>query len=180
MRHATRVRHVLRSVLVLAVVLSWSPTATAGGADQDGGAPDIPLDIQNKLHFGPEVFAVERSTTASGERLRLRLDQGTSFTYLEGREIILELDGKVLEIAIQDHLVRVGKKHWCSSDDIACIVHAIRKHLKGLTSDHSAHGLAVLQHTLRSMQFGGPIAHVFHALTTMPQKHQDNHEDEDE
>jgi hypothetical protein len=84
----------------------------------------------------------------------------------------------VLNIAIHKHQVLVGKKH-CSSADIACIVHAIRKELKHLTPDHSAHGFAVVQHTLRSMQFGGPIAQVFHGLATMPHEHEDKHDDKD-
>ena len=169
MRYATRGRQVVGGGLVLAAVLCWPPTAMAGGEDQDGGAPSDPLTIQNKLHFGPEVYAVERSTSGSGQRrLHLKLDEGTSFTYLEGRQISLKVGGEKLKIEIQDHQVRVGKKHWCSSADIACIVHAIRKQLKRLTPDHSAHGFAALQHTLRSMQFGGPIGHVFHGLVTMP------------
>jgi hypothetical protein len=136
-------------------------------------APDNSLIIQNEMHFGPQVFGVERSTTASGEQLTLKLDQGTSFTYLEGREIVLEIEGEVLNISIQHDMVLVGNKASCSSADIACIVHAIRQQLKSLTPDHSALGLPVVQNTLRSMQFGGPIAQVFYGLATMPQGHED-------
>ena len=171
MRNGMKVRHVLGGGLVLAAVLSWSPTAMA-----DGGtpvAPGLSLMIQNEIHFGPQVFGVERSTTASGEELTLNLDQGTSFTYLEGREIVLEIAGEVLNISIQDDLVLVGNKASCSSADIACIVHAIRQQLKSLTPDHSALGLPVVQNTLRSMQFGGPIAQVFYGLATMPQGQED-------
>ena len=171
MRNGMKVRHVLGGGLVLAAVLSWSPTAMADG--QTHVAPDNSLIIQNEMHFGPQVFGVERSTTASGEQLTLKLDQGTSFTYLEGREIVLEIAGEVLNISIQDDLVLVGNKASCSSADIACIVHAIRKQLKNLTPDHAALGLAVVQNTLRSMQFGGPIAQVFYGLATMPQGHED-------
>jgi len=162
---------VLGGGLVLAAVLSWSPTAMADG--QTHVAPDNSLIIQNEMHFGPQVFGVERSTTASGEQLTLKLDQGTSFTYLEGREIVLEIEGEVLNISIQHDMVLVGNKASCSSADIACIVHAIRQQLKSLTPDHSALGLPVVQNTLRSMQFGGPIAQVFYGLATMPQGHED-------
>jgi hypothetical protein len=171
MRNGMKVRHVLGGGLVLAAVLSWSPTAMADG--EKPVAPGESLIIQNEIHFGPQVFGVERSTTASGEELTLKLDQGTSFTYLEGREIDLEIEGEVLNISIQDDLVLVGNKASCSSADIACIVHAIRKQLKGLTPDHSALGLAAVQYTLRSMQFGGAIAQVFYALATMPQGPED-------
>ena len=171
MRNGMKVGHVLGGGLVLAAVLSWSPTAMADG--QTHVAPDNSLIIQNEMHFGPQVFGVERSTTASGEQLTLKLDQGTSFTYLEGREIVLEIAGAVLSISIQDDLVLVGNKASCSSADIACIVHAIRQQLKSLTPDHSALGLPVVQNTLRSMQFGGPIAQVFYGLATMPQGHED-------
>ena len=171
MRNGMKVRHVLGGGLVLAAVLSWSPTAMADG--EKSVAPGESLIIQNEIHFGPQVFGVERSTTASGEELTLKLDQGTSFTYLEGREIDLEIEGEVLNISIQHDLVVVGNKASCSSADIACIVHAIRKQLKGLTPDHSALGLAAVQYTLRSMQFGGAIAQVFYALATMPQGPED-------
>jgi len=171
MRNGMKVRHVLGGGLVLAAVLSWSPTAMADG--QTHVAPDNSLIIQNEMHFGPQVFGVERSTTASGEQLTLKLDQGTSFTYLEGREIVLEIEGEVLNISIQHDMVLVGNKASCSSADIACIVHAIRQQLKSLTPDHSALGLPVVQNTLRSMQFGGPIAQVFYGLATMPQGHED-------
>src|SRR5215469_3457199 len=171
MRNGMKVRHVLGGGLVLSAVLSWSPTAMADG--KKSVAPGESLIIQNEEDFGPQVFGVERSTTASGEKLTLTLDQGTSFTYLEGREIDLEIEGNVLNISIQDDLVLVGKKASCSSADIACIVHAIRKQLKGLTPDHSALGLAVVQQTLRSMRFGGSIAQVFYALATMPQGPED-------
>ena len=171
MRNGMKVRHVLGGGLVLAAVLSWSPTAMAGGGKPV--APGESLIIQNEEDFGPRVFGVERSTTASGEKLTLKLDQGTSFTYLEGREIVLEIEGEVLNISIQDDRVRVGNKASCSSANVACIVHAIRKQLKGLTPDHSALGLAVVQQTLRSMRFGGSIAQVFYALATMPQGPED-------
>jgi hypothetical protein len=177
MRHAMKVRHSLRGGVVLAALLSWPPTATAA----DVHSHDQTHDIHDKLHFGPEVYAVERSTTRSGQqRLRMTLDQGTRFTYVEGREIVLEIGGQELNIAIQDHLVRVGKRRWCSSGDIPCIVHAIRRQLRHLTPGHSAHGFAVVQHTLRSMQFGGPIAQVFHALATMPHRDEDEGNDEPE
>ena len=166
MRYATRAWYVMARGLVLTAVLCWPPTAMA--QDQNGDESSH-HEILNKLHFGPEVYAVERSTSRSGQqRLDLRLGDGTTFTYLEGQQISMKVGGKALKIEIHDHQVRVGKDHWCSSDDIACIVHAIRKQLDRLTKDHSAHGLAALQHTLRSMQFGGPIGHVFHGLATMP------------
>ena len=181
MRHTTRTWRVLGCGLATAAVLCWTPTAMAGGKDQAGEGPSDALTIQNKLHFGPQAYTVERSTSAAGHRLHLKLDDGTTFTYLEGREISLKVGGEKLKIEIQDHEVRVGKNHSCSSDDTACIVHAIRKQLKGLTRDHSAHGLAALQHTLRSIRFGGPISHVFHALVTMPVAQdgtqEDNHGD---
>jgi hypothetical protein len=177
MRYATRVWHVMVCGLVLTAVLCWPPAAMAQNEHQDGEASSH-HDILNKLHFGPEVYAVERSTSRSGQqRLDLRLADGTSFSYLEGQQVSLKVGGEALKVEIHDHQVRVGKNHWCSSDDIACIVHAIRKQLKHLTKDHSAHGLAALQHTLRSMQFGGPIGHVFHGLATMPVA-QDNTQDD--
>ena len=181
MRYATRAWHVVARGLVLTAVLCGPPTAMAQGEDPDGGASSHDV-ILNKLHFGPEVYAVERSTSRSGQqRLDLRLGDGTTFTYLEGQQISLKVGGKTLKIDIHDHQVRVGKNHWCSSDDIACIVHEVRKQLDRLTKDHSAHGLAALQHTLRSISFGGPIGHVFHGLVTMPVAQdgtqEDNHGD---
>ena len=111
--------------------------------------------------------------------LNLGIGNGKSLTYKDGEQITVN-DGKSsLNIAIVGDQVQVGDKHLCSSTDTACIVHAIRKQLKGLSQEDAANGLAVAQQTLGGMKFGGTISQVFYALATMPVTKAD-HDDHDD
>jgi hypothetical protein len=167
--------------LVLAAVLSWIPIATAGDERSGSKPPSSQTPVLNALLFGPNAYTVQGSKSQSGQRmLNLGIGNGKSLAYKEGQQITVN-DGKSsLNIAIVGDQVQVGDKYWCSSSNTACIVHAIRKQMKGLSQEDAANGLAVVKQSLSGMKFGGQIGQVFYALATMPvtkEDHDDGHDD---
>ena len=169
-RHMTKIGTMVGAGLIGAAVLCWAPTATASDGQGDDEKTPI-VDYGPEFYFPPAVYSVQHSiTSANKHRLDVTLGQDQSFTYIEGQEITVTIGAEQLNITIQGDQVQVGDKggQRCSSGDPACIVHAIRKQLKGLTREDATQGFAAMERTLSTMQGGDRIARVLYGLATMP------------
>jgi hypothetical protein len=178
-RHMTKIGTMVGTGLIGAAILCLAPTATAS----DGHDLDTPIVAYGpEFYFPPDVYSVRQSiTSANKHRLDVTLGQGKSFTYIEGQGITVTIGATRLNITIYGDSVKVGNDvpDWCSSGDPACIVHAIRNRLKGLTIEDATQGFAAVERTLSTMQGGDRVARVFYGLATMPMTQEDEHKDKE-
>ena len=160
------------TLMIAATIFACIPSTKADAQSSSSSAQSSSSTsfstLLKEFEFGPNTYSITKSMTKDGKhQIDLDLGQGKHFSYVDGRAILIKNGNQNLLINIVGSQVQVGNS-WCASDDQNCIVHGIRRQIKGLSPDDFANTSGALHEALNTVSFGGVIDAVIQGLATMP------------